>query len=105
MPGRCDQASGCVLQISDTGIGIAPDDIQKALARFGQVDARLDRRFEGAGLGLPLSKSFVELHGGALELTSEVGVGTTVKVRFPPERLLPLAEDIGSQDRVIREAS
>ena len=102
---QCDRASGCVLQISDTGIGIAPDDIPKALARFGQVDARLDRRFEGTGLGLPLSKSFVELHGGVLELTSEVGVGTTVKVRFPPERMLPLAEDIGSQDRAIREAS
>ena len=101
---QCDRARGCVLQISDTGIGIAPDDIPKALARFGQVDARLDRRFEGAGLGLPLSKSFVELHGGALELTSEVGVGTTVKVRFPPGRMLPLAEDIGSQDRVTRQA-
>ena len=101
---QCDRASGCVLQISDTGIGIAPDDMQKALARFGQVEARLDRRFEGTGLGLPLSKSFVELHGGALELTSEVGVGTTVKVRFPPERMLPLAEDIGPQDRVTRAA-
>ena len=102
---RCDRARGCVLQISDTGIGIAPNDIPKALVRFGQVEARLDRRFEGTGLGLPLSKSFVELHGGTLELTSEVGVGTTVKVRFPPERMLPLAEDMVSQDRAIRAAS
>ncbi len=75
--------------IADTGIGIAPDDIPKALARFEQVDARLDRRFEGTGLGLPLSKALVELHGGSLELESEVCVGTTVTIRFPAARVVP----------------
>jgi signal transduction histidine kinase len=77
------------LAIADNGIGIAPDDVPKALARFGQVDARLDRRFEGTGLGLPLSKAFAELHGGSLELESEAGVGTTVTVRFPAARVVP----------------
>ncbi|MCZ6859219.1 MAG: PAS domain-containing protein [Alphaproteobacteria bacterium] len=80
---HCDPATGYALTVADTGIGIALEDIPKALARFEQVDAKLDRRYEGTGLGLPLSKAFVELHGGSLELESEVGVGTTVTVRFP----------------------
>ena len=86
---HCDPAAGYTLTIADTGIGIAPDDIPKALARFEQVDARLDRRFEGTGLGLPLSKALVELHGGSLELESEVCVGTTVTIRFPAARVAP----------------
>jgi signal transduction histidine kinase len=81
------QDSGCVIQIADTGIGIAPQDIPKALAQFGQVDGVYNRRYEGTGLGLPLAKSLVELHGGVLDLQSEVGVGTTVTIRFPVWRL------------------
>ncbi len=80
---HCDPVAGFALTVADTGIGIALEDIPKALARFEQVDAKLDRRYEGTGLGLPLSKAFVELHGGSLELESEVGVGTTVTIRFP----------------------
>jgi PAS domain S-box-containing protein len=80
---HCDPVAGYALTVADTGIGIALEDIPKAFARFEQVDAKLDRRYEGTGLGLPLSKAFVELHGGSLELESEVGVGTTVTVRFP----------------------
>jgi two-component system cell cycle sensor histidine kinase PleC len=56
------------------------------MAVFGQVDSALARKYEGTGLGLPLSKALVELHGGTLELTSEVGVGTKVTVRLPPHR-------------------
>jgi PAS domain S-box-containing protein len=78
--------SGFVLQVADTGVGIALEDIPKALTPFGQVDSRLDRKYEGTGLGLPLTKSLVEKHGGSLELQSEVGVGTTVTVRLPKER-------------------
>jgi signal transduction histidine kinase len=84
----CRAASGHVFQISDTGIGIAPKDIPKALARFGQVDSDLNRKYEGAGLGLPLTKVLVELHGGVLDLQSEIGVGTTVTVRFPADRIV-----------------
>ena len=79
---------GLMFRVADTGIGIAPEDIPTALSTFGQVDGTLARRYEGAGLGLPLSKSLVELHGGSLTLESEVGVGTRVTVRFPPERTL-----------------
>jgi len=80
--------TGIALAVSDTGIGIAPSDIPKALERFGQVDNRLARKYEGTGLGLPLSKRLAELHGGALALESEVGRGTTVRVTFPEHRLL-----------------
>ena len=80
--------TGYVFQVSDTGIGIAPDDIPKALSQFGQVDSALSRRHDGTGLGLPLTKALVELHGGSLDLESAVGVGTTVTVHFPAERTL-----------------
>lgn len=79
--------SGYVFQVIDTGIGIAPDDIPKALSQFGQVDSDLNRKYEGTGLGLPLTKAFVELHGGSFDLQSEVGVGTIVTVRLPAARV------------------
>jgi len=80
--------SGYVFQVIDTGIGIAPQDIPKALSRFGQVDSDLNRQYSGTGLGLPLTKALVEMHGGYLDLQSEVGAGTWATVRFPPERLI-----------------
>jgi len=79
---------GMVLVAADTGIGIAEDDIPKALTAFSQVDSRLNRRFEGSGLGLPLAKRLVELHGGELMLLSELGAGTKVTIIFPPERVV-----------------
>ncbi len=85
--------SGYVLQVIDTGIGIAFEDIPKALAPFQQVDSGLNRKHEGTGLGLPLAKSLVVMHGGYLDLQSEVGVGTTVTVRFPAERIVELPRD------------
>ncbi len=89
----CRMGSGYVFQITDTGIGMAPEDIPKALSQFGQVDADLNRKYEGTGLGLPLTKALVELHGGVLDLQSEVGVGTTVTVRFPAERIVRSPHD------------
>ena len=76
------------IAVRDTGIGIAKHDIPRALERFGQVDSRLARKYQGAGLGLPLAKQLMELHGGRLELTSEVGRGTTVTVTLPAERVV-----------------
>ncbi len=84
----CDADSGFVFQVIDSGIGIAFEDIPKALAPFRQIDSGLNRKNEGTGLGLPLTKSLVELHGGYLDLQSEVAVGTTVTVRFPAERIV-----------------
>jgi signal transduction histidine kinase len=74
------------MQCIDTGIGITSDDIPKALARFQQVDGTLGRPHEGTGLGLPLAKSFAELHGGSLDLHSQKDVGTAVTVTFPADR-------------------
>jgi PAS domain S-box-containing protein len=77
-----------VLRISDTGIGIARQDIAKVLTPFGQVESALSRANAGTGLGLPLTKRMVELHGGTLEIASEPGEGTTVTVRLPAARVL-----------------
>lgn len=82
---------GLEIRISDTGIGIAASDIPIALAAFGQVDSSLARKHEGTGLGLPLSKALVEMHGGTLQIDSEVGIGTTVTVHLPAERIGPRA--------------
>ncbi|MBX3494545.1 MAG: hypothetical protein KF899_16375, partial [Parvibaculum sp.] len=80
-----------VIRVSDTGIGIAADDIPVALERFGQIDSDLARKYEGTGLGLPLSKCLMEHHGGTLQIESEPGRGTTVSIRFPKERILKKA--------------
>ncbi len=76
------------LTVSDTGIGIAAKDLDSVLTPFSQVESTYCRSHEGTGLGLPISRAFVELHGGSLTMESEEGVGTTVTVRFPAERLV-----------------
>ncbi len=76
------------LVVSDTGIGIAPADQERIFEPFVQVESELNRRFEGTGLGLPLVRSLVELHGGRIALESSPGKGTRVAVRFPPQRVL-----------------
>jgi signal transduction histidine kinase len=81
-------ADGTVrFSVCDTGIGIAPVDIPRAMAVFGQVDGALNRKYDGTGLGLPLSRALAEMHGGRLDLQSELGVGTVVTVELPPERI------------------
>lgn len=102
---RHTTASGHNFQIIDTGIGIAPEDMPTALSRFGQVDADLNRKYEGTGLGLPLTKALVDLHGGSLELASEVGVGTTVSLQFPPLQSLVSKEDDVTANAGSRKAS
>jgi PAS domain S-box-containing protein len=80
---------GCLrISVTDTGMGIAPHDILKAMSTFGQIEGALDRRFEGTGLGLPLVKSLAELHDGGLEIESEIGVGTKATIWFPRERVV-----------------
>ena len=73
------------IEVKDTGIGIDEKDIPKAFATFGQIDGSLARQHEGTGLGLPLVKSFVELHGGTLELESARGGGTVARLTFPAD--------------------
>jgi PAS domain S-box-containing protein len=100
LSGWCRGNSGFAFQVVDTGIGIAFEDIPVALSSFGQVDnGPIDRNFEGTGLGLPLTKNLIELHGGSLELESKVGLGTTVTVRFPPTRTIQSPGAAGSYFR------
>ncbi len=69
--------------IADTGIGMREEDIEIALTAFGQVDSTMTRRYDGTGLGLPLAKAIVELHGGRLAIDSHPGRGTTITVTLP----------------------
>ena len=80
---------GIVISVADTGIGIAPEHIPIATARFGQVDSSMTRRYSGTGLGLPLTIGLVELHKGKLSIQSTLGSGTIVTVWFPPQRAIP----------------
>jgi signal transduction histidine kinase len=74
---------GVAIQVSDSGIGMDPDDIDIALRPFMQVKKADGRASPGTGLGLPFAKSIVELHGGKFTITSERGAGTTVRVTLP----------------------
>ncbi len=76
-----------VLEVADTGIGIAPEHIETALCAFGQVDSSWARKYQGTGLGLPLTKGLVELHGGEFQLESAVNVGTRAIVTLPSHRV------------------
>jgi two-component system, cell cycle sensor histidine kinase PleC len=76
------------ISVADTGIGMSPDQVSHALEPFGQVDNSLARTHDGTGLGLPLARALVELHGGVLAVESEEGKGTTVTIVLPAERLL-----------------
>ena len=70
------------IRIIDTGIGMKERDIPTALSSFGQVDNSLSRKYEGTGLGLPLTRKLVELMNGKFEITSIENVGTTVTMAF-----------------------
>ena len=79
---------GLAISVSDTGIGMAPENIPKALAPFDQIERKVRRRQEGTGLGLPIAKQLVELHGGTLSIESKLDVGTTVTFLLPPSRMI-----------------
>jgi signal transduction histidine kinase len=88
-----NESEGVVVEIADTGVGIPANQISKVLEPFGQVETSLVRRSEGTGLGLPLAKAFIELHGGRLEIHSEVNIGTRVRFSLPPWRFIRPAAD------------
>jgi signal transduction histidine kinase len=76
------------LAVQDTGMGIAPADLERAFDPFTQLDGSLARRFQGSGLGLFMSRALARAHGGTLTLSSTPGAGTTALLRLPPERLM-----------------
>jgi len=77
-----------VIAVKDTGIGMAKEDIPKALERFSQLDRRLARKYEGTGLGLALSRKLMDLHGGTLDIESAPRAGTTVTLTLPASRMI-----------------
>lgn len=93
------------IAITDTGIGIATEDIPKVMTAYVRANSMTRREGEGTGLGLPLTKILVELHGGSLDLRSEPGVGTTVIVRFPAERVVASQDDTRLLNGADRKAS
>jgi signal transduction histidine kinase len=82
------QANGAFLiEVIDTGVGIDAKDMPKVFTPFSQLNANISRRVQGTGLGLPLARALVQLHGGTLTLASEKGVGTTATVVLPASRV------------------
>lgn len=90
---RIDPSGDLLLLVHDTGIGIEARDLKRIMEPFAQVESAFSRTREGTGLGLPLARSFTELHGGRLEIESTPGVGTRVSVRLPAARLRPAPAD------------
>jgi two-component system cell cycle sensor histidine kinase PleC len=78
--------------IRDTGVGMSPDEVKLATTPFGQVDGKRTRWREGAGLGLPIARSLVELHGGQIRIQSEKGRGTEVGVILPSASTINIRE-------------
>ena len=79
----CSTADSIAVTVADTGIGMDPEDVEIAFQPFSQVDNRLERRYEGTGLGLPLTKALVDLHKGNIVIDSARGRGTRITVSFP----------------------
>ena len=89
-----DAADGVVLQVADTGIGIPADQLPRLGRPFEQIESQIAKSHQGSGLGLALSKSLIELHGGALRIDSVLGKGTTVSFTLPARaRLASAGED------------
>jgi signal transduction histidine kinase len=85
---RASDLDGIAIEVTDNGIGIPQEHIERVLRPFEQVERALSRRYGGTGLGLPFAKKIAELHGGSLTLESEVDKGTRVLVQLPATRLV-----------------
>jgi signal transduction histidine kinase len=85
-----EKTGDLLIAVHDTGIGIPEADLERVLEPFTQSDSTLTRRFQGAGLGLYISRALIEAHDGTLSLRSQPGAGTTAEIRLPRARLKPL---------------
>jgi PAS domain S-box-containing protein len=90
----CDGEGAIHLAVKDTGIGISRENLSRVTEPFMQAESHLSRSYDGVGLGLALTKQFVELHGGELKIESEEGRGTCVEVRFPATRSIRIDESV-----------
>lgn len=95
------KSAGLIIHVTDTGIGISQEDIARLAQPFEQIDSQHSRQHEGTGLGLALSKSLVELHGGNFNISSVVGEGTTVTFTLPltaqTKEAAPQSNEVGSE--------
>ena len=89
-----DDSGDMVISIKDTGIGIASEHLKRVLNPFEQVADHLTKENEGSGLGLPIARALMVLHGGELILSSILGVGTTVCLRLPNGRVNCIRADV-----------
>ena len=87
LSGEIEKGGNLRISVTDTGVGLSPEQIQKSAMPFGLVDGRLDKGTGGAGLGLSLVHSLLKLHGGKLEILSQKGIGTTASLIFPASRV------------------
>lgn len=94
--GAYDDEGGYRLSVTDTGIGMTAEEMESALEPWRRVDTALNRRLIGTGLGLPLTKRLIELHGGFLAMTSSPSSGTSIALAFPPDRVLASVIDADS---------
>jgi two-component system cell cycle sensor histidine kinase PleC len=92
------QSGDLVLSIRDSGIGIPPEQIDRIFQPFEQVADHLTREHQGTGLGLPIAKALIELHGGELVLSSQPGAGTTASLRLPGDRVRSVATSADAQN-------
>lgn len=93
---------GLRITVSDTGIGMTREELEVALEQFGQIDSELSRNHNGTGLGLPITRSLVELHGGDLEIESRKGVGTSCHIWIPLTRVVSFNN--GNEIEDVKEA-
>jgi PAS domain S-box-containing protein len=92
--GRDERDGGIFMEVVDTGIGIKPTDIPQVLAPFGRLKSAYAKAHGGVGLGLPLSARLANLHGGDIAISSQPGLGTTVRLWLPPERIIESEQEI-----------
>jgi signal transduction histidine kinase len=87
LTGNRNEAGGYSLIVTDTGVGMSPEEIKVALTPFGMVESAYNRRQQGTGLGVPIVVALAKLHGAQFLIDSTPGKGTTVEIAFPPERV------------------
>ncbi len=94
-----DASGGLVLEVQDYGIGMAEDEIDRALQPFGQAKPATTKTHGGTGLGLPIAKGLAEAHGGNLAIESNPGRGTLVRITLPQQQRVspPLANEVVSR--------
>jgi signal transduction histidine kinase len=94
--GEADAGGAIVLRICDNGIGIPKEAIETLFKPFTQADRTYAKKHEGVGLGLSICKNIVDAYGGMIDIDSEVDIGTTVVVRFPPRQGIPERKPIAA---------